>query len=101
MAATRSWHPVGLGDGYFPARGSQRELIDLARRTAEEHGRDPDALEIRTSLPDDLDEIPALAAAGISRLAVPVSSGAGLKAVVSSPEDALAFRETIERYADT
>lgn len=89
-----------LGDGYFPARGSQTELIDLARRTAEEHGRDPDALEITTSLPDDLDDIPALAAAGISRLAVPVSSGAGLKAVVSSPEDALAFRQTIERYAD-
>jgi probable F420-dependent oxidoreductase len=89
-----------LGNGYFPARGSQVELIDLARRTAEEHGRDPDALEITTSLPDDLDEIPALAAAGIDRLVVPVTSAAGLQAVVTSPGDALAFQPTIERYAD-
>ena len=89
-----------LGDGYFPARGSQVELIELARRTAEEHDRDPDALEITTSLPEDLSEIPKLAAHGITRLVVPVSSGAGQKAVITSPEDALAFRDTIERYAD-
>ena len=89
-----------LGDGYFPARGSQVEMIELAERTAEEHGRDPNALEITTSFPDDLDEIPDLAAAGVHRLAVPVSAGAGLKAIVQTPEDALAFRETIERFAD-
>ncbi|MCY3918783.1 MAG: LLM class F420-dependent oxidoreductase [Chloroflexi bacterium] len=89
-----------LGDGYFPARGAPLDRIDLARRTAEQHGRDPDALEITASLPDDLDEIPRLAAAGVHRLAVPVSAGAGLRAVVRSPGDALAFRETIERYAD-
>ena len=71
-----------LGDGYFPARGSQVELIKLARETALKHDRDPDAIEITTSLPDDLDEIPQLAKNGISRLAVPVSSGAGLKTVV-------------------
>ena len=87
-----------LGDGYFPARGSQLELIDLARRTAEEHGRDPDAIEITTSLPDDLDDIPKLAANGISRLAVPVSSGAGLSSVIKTPEDALAFKGVIERF---
>ena len=89
-----------LGDGYFPARGAPVELIDLAKRTAEQHGRDPEAFEITTSFPDLLDEIPKLAAAGIHRLAVPVSSAAGLKAVVSSPDDALAFKDTIERYAD-
>lgn len=89
-----------LGNGYFPARGSQTEMIQLAKRTAEQHGRDPDALEITTSFPDDLDEIPQLAAAGIHRLVVPVSGAAGLKAVVSSPSDTLAFKETIERYAD-
>ena len=26
-----------LGNGYFPARGSQTEMIDLAKRTAEQH----------------------------------------------------------------
>ena len=30
-----------LGDGYFPARDTPQERIDLARRTAEECGRDP------------------------------------------------------------
>lgn len=90
-----------LGDGYFPARGTQTELIELARRTAEEHGRDPASLEITTSLPDDLEDIPSLAAQGISRLAVPVSSGAGLASVIQTPEDALAFKDTIERFADT
>lgn len=89
-----------LGDGYLPARGANREMIDLARRTAEEHGRDPDALEISTSIPDDLGEIPELAAAGIKRLLVPVTAAAGLPAVVSSPETALTFRDTIERYAE-
>ena len=89
-----------LGDGYFPARGTQIELIELARETARAHGRDPAALELTTSLPSDLDEIPRLAANGISRLAVPVSSGAGLESVVSTPEDVLAFRDIIDRYAD-
>ena len=89
-----------LGDGYFPARGSQVEMIDLAKRTAEQHGRDPDALEITTGFPDLVDEIPMLAAAGVHRLVAPVSSATGLKAVISSPDDALAFRDTIERYAD-
>jgi probable F420-dependent oxidoreductase len=89
-----------LGDGYFPARGAPFDFIDLARRTAEEHGRDPDALEITTSVPDDLSDIPKLAAAGVKRLAVPVSSGTGLKAVIRGPEDALKWRNTIEKYAD-
>jgi probable F420-dependent oxidoreductase len=89
-----------LGDGYFPARGAPFDFIDLARRTAEEHGRDPDALEITTSVPDDLSDIPKLAAAGVKRLAVPVSSGTGLKAVIRGPEDALKWRDTIEKYAD-
>ncbi len=89
-----------LGDGYFPARGAPLELIDLARRTAEEHGRGPNALEITTSMSDDPDDIPKLAAAGVTRLAVPVSFGAGLKAAISGPEDALKWRDTIEKYAD-
>lgn len=89
-----------LGDGYFPARGAPQELLDLARRTAEEHGRDPDALEITTSLPADLDDIPALAARGISRLLVPVSTVAGLDPVITDVDDVARFAEVIERFAD-
>ncbi len=89
-----------LGDGYFPARGAPLDLIDLARRTAEQHGRDPGAIEITTSVPDDPDDIPKLAAAGVKRLAVPVSSGAGLQAAIHGPEDALKWRDTIEKYAE-
>lgn len=89
-----------LGDGYFPARGAPQELLDLARRTAQEHGRDPDALEITTSLPADLSDIPALAARGISRLLVPVSPVAGLDPVITDVEDVVRFSETIERFAD-
>lgn len=89
-----------LGDGYFPARGAPAELFDLARRTAEEHGRDPDALEFTAAVPADLDDIPALAALGITRLAVPVSPVAGLDTVIRTPGDASTWAETIERYAD-
>lgn len=98
---TRGATGGAVGDGYFPARGSQIELIDLVKGTATEHQRDPDAFAITTSLPDDIDEIPMLAAAGIHRLAVPVSAGAGLRAVVLSVDDVLAFRDTIERFAET
>jgi probable F420-dependent oxidoreductase len=90
-----------LGDGYFPARGAPKELFDLARRTAEEHGRDPDALQFTAAVPDDLDEIPALAAMGVTRLAVPVSPVAGLRAAIGSPDDVASWTETIERFADT
>ncbi len=89
-----------LGDGFFPARGVSEELLDLARRTAEAHGRDPDALEITTSLPDDLDQLPRLAELGVHRVLVPVTPMAGLATRISSPEDALGWRETVERFAD-
>lgn len=89
-----------LGDGFFPARDAPEELIALAKRTAEEHGRDPAEIEITTSLPEDLDRIPELAAAGVDRLLVPVTSLAGLPTVIDGPEDALAWRSRIEEYAD-
>ncbi len=89
-----------LGDGFFPARGASAELIDLVRRSADEHGRDPDAIEITTSLPDDLDTIPDLAAIGVSRLLVPVTQMAGLKTRISGPEEARNWRDRIEKYAD-
>lgn len=87
-----------IGDGFFPARGASAELIELARRTADKHGRDGQALEVTTSLPERLEDISALAALGVDRLLVPVSGMAGLPAMVKNPDDALNWRETIERY---
>ena len=87
-----------LGDGFFPARGTTPELLDLVRQTAREHGRDPDAIEITVSAPDDLETIPDLARAGVHRVTVPVMANAGLAKRIGGPEDALAWREVIERY---
>lgn len=89
-----------IGDGFFPARGASEELINLARTTAIEHGRDPEAVEITASLPEDLETIPQLAAIGVKRLLVPVNAMAGLATGVAGPDDALAWRETIERYGE-
>ncbi|MEM7253626.1 MAG: LLM class F420-dependent oxidoreductase [Pseudomonadota bacterium] len=89
-----------LGDGFFPARGASAELFDLVRNTAREHGRDPDAIEITASLPDDLADIPKLATLGVNRLLVPVSPMAGLATVIRTPNDALNWREHLERFAD-
>lgn len=89
-----------LGDGFFPARGRPDELIDLARRTAEECGRDPAAIEITASMPNDPAEIPAMARAGVGRLLVPVTGVAGLARVIKGPEDVLKWRDVVEKYAD-
>ena len=90
-----------LGDGFFPARGNPQELFQLARDTAKEHGRDPDTIEFTTSLPDDLDDIPMLAAMGVKRLLVPVTGAAGLAGRIRGPEDLANWRDVIEKYADT
>ena len=89
-----------LGDGFFPARGAPAELFDLARRTAKEAGRDPNAIEMTASLPDDLAQIPALIQLGVKRILVPVSPMAGLKTVIASPEDCARWKPIIEQYAD-
>lgn len=89
-----------LGDGFFPARGASAELIGLARETADASGRDGKALEVTTSLPDSLDEIPAMAAAGVDRLLVPVSPMAGLDTVIGGPDDVRRWRDIIEAHAD-
>ncbi len=68
-----------LGDGFFPAQGSRERLADLfalARVTAEEAGRDPEALELTAAGngcfgPGALDEVAALAELGVSRVVVP------------------------------
>ena len=88
-----------LGDGFFPARGAPKELFDMARAAAREAGRDPDKLEITVSLPDSLEDIPALAAMGVSRVLVPATPMGGLAEVVRSPEDCAKWRDIIARYA--
>jgi probable F420-dependent oxidoreductase len=89
-----------LGDGYFPARDTPQERIDLARRTAEQCGRDPDALEITMPMPEDPADIPNMKARGVDRLVVPVTAMAGMPTLIDSPEDALRFGEIIAKYAD-
>ncbi len=89
-----------LGDGFFPARGTPEALINLARRTATDCERDPHALEITLSVPASLDEIPRLAALGVSRVLVPVTPMAGAGGAIASPDDVLKWRDTLARYAD-
>jgi len=77
------------------------ELVDLVRRTAEEAGRDPDAVEIVTNMPEDEDEMALLAKSGVTRMMVPVVGLAGVKGRgIDGPEDVLKWGETIERYAN-
>lgn len=89
-----------LGDGYFPAREAPADLINMARESAKDAGRDPDSIEITTSITDDLDRLPELAKLGVSRVLVPVSGIAGIATRIRGPEDALAWKDTIARYAD-
>jgi len=89
-----------IGDGYFPARGVPEELFAVARETAIAQGRDPTELEFTASIPHDLEMLPHLASLGISRVTVPVSGLVGAGLVIDGPEDALKWRDTIERYAD-
>ena len=89
-----------MGDGFFPARGAPAELVKLVRDTAIAHGRDPDAIEITTSLPDNLDDLPAMAAAGIGRVLVPVMFTKEFKNVVRGPEDVAKWRHIIEEHAN-
>jgi len=88
-----------LGDGYFPARGAPPALFDEMRRAAEAAGRDPAAIELTVSAPNEMTEIEALAKQGIGRVAVPISSGAGLPAQVRTPDDVLRYgKEVIARF---
>jgi len=68
-----------LGDGFFPGKGSPAELADLfrvVRETAEEAGRDPDAIELSAGAPrldgdDPVGAIEELASLGVTRVLVP------------------------------
>jgi probable F420-dependent oxidoreductase len=88
-----------IGDGYFPARGAPAELFEEMRRAAVEAGRDPKTIEMTVAAPTEPAEIEALAKLGIARVAVPISSGAGLSAQVKTPEDVLRYgKDVISRF---
>jgi probable F420-dependent oxidoreductase len=88
-----------LGDGYFPARGAPAELFDEMRRAAEEAGRNPKDIELTVQAPTEIAEIEALARQGITRVTVPISSGAGLPAQVKTPDDVLRYgKDVIARF---
>ncbi|HIL94404.1 MAG TPA: LLM class F420-dependent oxidoreductase [Pseudomonadales bacterium] len=87
-----------IGDGFFPARGISEDLIRLARTTAHANGRDPETIEITTSLPPNLQEIARLAAMGVKRVLVPVSPTIGMENWIKNPDEALAWKDQIDRY---
>ena len=88
-----------LGDGFFPAREAPEDLIALARQTAVQHGREPDAVEMTVSYPATDDELPHLAQIGVDRILVPVNRFPGMGACVRTPEEALAWKSRIEEFA--
>jgi probable F420-dependent oxidoreductase len=88
-----------LGDGFFPARAAPADLIALAKQSAVDAGRDPADIEITVSMPDDPSELDALAEAGVDRIAVPVTSMAGLTTSIRSPKEALTWKQRIADYA--
>lgn len=87
-----------LGDGFFPARGNAPALVAEARQAAVAAGRDPDALEVTLSCPEDLEELPALKAQGVTRVLVPVNPTPGMAAAARTPEQVAAWRSRIEAF---
>jgi probable F420-dependent oxidoreductase len=80
-----------LGDGFFPARGTEdelRELIAEMRAAAAGAGRDPDAVELTLGPAKTADQVRSVAALGASRVVIspPAFEPAGL-------------RGALERYA--
>lgn len=65
-----------IGNGFFPAKGDMAELVDIARTTAEENGRDGAALDITGVHPgifggDMAAAVEEASSWGLDRLAVP------------------------------
>ncbi len=64
-----------IGDGFFPGTGNLAELIDIARQTAADAGRDPAAIEVTagsaTLTKDPSASIDELQQLGVDRMAVP------------------------------
>jgi probable F420-dependent oxidoreductase len=87
-----------MGNGFFPARGVPDDLLAVVRSSAEAAGRDPDRIEVTTSMPEDLDQLPELARAGVDRILVPVTPMAGLATVIASPDDCARWAPIIDNY---
>jgi probable F420-dependent oxidoreductase len=65
-----------MGDGFFPAKGDIAELFEIARQTAADNGRDPEAIEMTSSHPGIFGDDPAAAVEeaagwGMHRMIVP------------------------------
>ena len=65
-----------LGDGFWPGKGDLDHLLDVMRREAEAHDRDPEAIEVTwagdlTAGEDPVAAAAALADKGVSRVIVP------------------------------
>jgi probable F420-dependent oxidoreductase len=78
-----------IGDGFFPAGGDTKELIDIVRQTAADNDRDPAAIEITTFSFDLFGDDPLAAVEemrdmGVHRLMVPAYM------VANDPENDLA-----------
>ena len=89
-----------IGDGFFPYSREQGRLIGIAREEARAAGRDPDGLEITTSLPPDVGELDDLRRLGVRRVLVPTIGSARLNPPIRGPEDLGNWTEIIERYSD-
>ncbi|MFP6808139.1 MAG: LLM class F420-dependent oxidoreductase [Pseudomonadales bacterium] len=89
-----------IGDGFFPARGISEELLQLARDSALEAGRDPSKLEITASLPEKLEDIPSLAKLGVERILVPVTPTPGMATWIRNPDEATAWKDLIDKYRE-
>ena len=77
------------------------DLFDLAKRTAEEHGRDPDAIEFTVGMPERIEDLPELVKAGVDRVLVPIMPMSGMKAAsASGPDDLARWTEIIDQYRD-
>jgi probable F420-dependent oxidoreductase len=63
------------GDGFFPGKGGPTalaEMFDLVRRSAEEAGRDPSAIEFTAGGKPEASYVERLSALGVTRMVLPV-----------------------------
>ena len=89
-----------LGDGFFPAREAPERLIAIAKSEAITRGRDPEALEITVSMPDEISSLSNYRDLGVDRVLVPVTGVTGMDAAIEGPEDVLKFKDLISRYTN-
>jgi probable F420-dependent oxidoreductase len=89
-----------FGDGFFPAREAPERLIAIAKSEAITRGRDPEALEITVSMPDEISSLSNYRDLGVDRVLVPVTGVTGMDAAIEGPEDVLKFKDLISRYTN-